>query len=159
MYRATKSSKTLEDKFFDLGVNQKNIKLEKPYNFTTNDIEVTVWPEFVDNKLTAVGNLFIWAYQVRIENKSLEEVKLIKRYCKIIDSEGSIQEINSDGIIGEQPTIMPQDHYQYTSSVHLQNSSGIMMGHYKMQKIDGSFFNVKIPDFSLDIPNAKGVVN
>ncbi len=133
--------------------------LGSPYVSTTSDIEITVRPEFVDSQFSSAGSLYVWIYHVRIDNYSSETIKLINRYWKIIDEKGTIQEVNGEGVVGEQPTILPNNSFQYESGVHLRYPSGIMTGHYQMQRADGTTFNVKIPTFSLDIPNAKLVIN
>ena len=156
MQKITKANKITADKIFNLS---SDVKLEKPYSIITQDVDITVWPEFIDSKLNPIENLFIWAYHVRIQNKSDEPIKLLSRYWRIVDANGIIQEVSGEGVIGEQPKILPQASYQYSSGVHLQSPSGIMMGHYQMQKDDGAIFNAKIPHFSLDVPSSKGVVN
>ena len=40
--------------------------------------------------------------------------------------------------------------FQYSSHVNLQSPSGSMWGTFKMEKDDGTFFEVKIPTFYLD---------
>ena len=84
---------------------------------------------------------------------------MINRYWKITDETGHTQEITGDGVVGEQPKIPTHTSYQYTSGVHLNQPSGIMSGVYQVQKDDGETLDVKIPAFSLDIPNSKGVIN
>ncbi|MBU6140838.1 MAG: Co2+/Mg2+ efflux protein ApaG [Proteobacteria bacterium] len=132
----------------------------KSYSATTKDIEITVWPEFLDSKSSAVGDLFVWAYHVRIDNKSSDSVQLLNRYWRIIDEMGVVQEVNGEGVVGEQPIIISGGSYQYSSGVHLRHPSGIMAGKYQMQKIEGDeVFDVTIPTFSLDVPTIKNVVN
>ncbi|MBM3590625.1 MAG: Co2+/Mg2+ efflux protein ApaG [Alphaproteobacteria bacterium] len=133
---------------------------EKPYVETTNHIEVSVWPEFIDKKTSVLGNLFIWAYHVRIVNKSATEIKLIARFWRIIDECGNVQEIEGDGVVGEQPVILPNSSYQYSSGVHLKYPSGIMSGKYRIKKLNNDeVIEIKIPNFSLDIPSAKKILN
>ncbi len=132
---------------------------QDPYSATTDEIEVAVWPEYIDCQLSSLGNLFIWAYHVRIENRSPEIVKLLTRHWKIIDEQGTIQEIDGDGVVGEQPQILPFESFQYSSGVHLRYPSGIMTGHYEMEKENGEKFEIKIPAFSLDVPSIKNVIN
>ena len=159
MRQILKSNKSLQEDFF--GDSQSIV--EKPYVAITNDIQITIWPEFIDSKSSPIGNLFIWAYHVRIDNKSSETVQLLNRYWRIIDENGAVQEVRGDGVIGEQPIILPDDSYQYSSGVHLRHPSGIMKGTYEMQKIlEGNkekIFEVKIPTFSLDVPSIKSIVN
>jgi ApaG protein len=154
MTQVSRSQKTIEIK---LPILQK--ALTNSYVETTRDIEITVWPEFIDNKSTIVGDLFIWAYHVRIDNKGENSVKLVSRYWRIIDEKGIVQEVAGEGVIGEQPNIEPHSSHQYSSGVHLRNSSGIMTGHYQMTLENGEVFNAKIPTFSLDVPNSKKVIN
>lgn len=155
MTRLSKSNKPLEE----ILLNLAQTATSKPYMAVTNDVYITVWPEFIDNKNSVLGDLFIWSYQVRIDNKSSETLKLINRFWRIIDEQGSVQEISGEGVIGEQPSIMPGSSYQYNSGVHLRYHSGIMTGHYQMQKNNGEVFDVKIPSFSLDVPSIKSVIN
>jgi ApaG protein len=133
---------------------------EKPYVATTSNIEVSVWPEFIDRKTSQLGDLFIWAYHIRIKNKSLEDVKLLSRYWRIIDECGNVQEIEGEGVVGEKPLIVANGSYQYSSGLHLKYPSGIMSGKYRLEKIiNKEIFEIKIPNFSLDIPSSKTVLN
>lgn len=153
MIRTSKSNK------FDESLDSQFAGI-KAYSELSNNVQITVWPEFVDNKLNAAGDIFIWAYHIRIENRNNEAVQLNKRYWRIIDEDGGIQEVNGEGVVGEQPIIAPNASYQYSSGVHLRHPSGIMSGKYFMKKIsDNEVFEVKIPAFSLDVPNLIGVVN
>lgn len=158
MSRTLKSNKPIEEGFLE-----PSQIIVKPYTANTGDIQITVWPEFIDSKSSAIGNLFIWAYHVRIDNKGLETVQLLNRCWRIIDEQGVIQEVRGDGVIGEQPIILPDTSYQYSSGVHLRHPSGIMNGTYEMQKIlendRKKVFEVKIPTFSLDVPSIKSVIN
>lgn len=154
MTQLSKTNKPLKD-ILDFSQG----KIERPYVEVTRDIQITIWPEFIDSKSSAIGDLFIWAYHVRIDNHSSNSVRLVKRYWRIIDEHGVVQEVFGDGVIGEQPLIAPHDSYQYSSGVHLRCHSGIMTGHYQMQKDDGEIFDAKIPTFSLDVPTIKQVIN
>ena len=146
-------------------LNRQNLFLqellqEKPYVEITDQIEVCVWPEFIDKKSNIVGEVFIWAYHVRIFNRSSNEIKILSRYWRIVDERGNIQEVNGEGVIGEQPSIAPNSFYQYSSGVHLKYPSGIMSGKYKIKKIEGDeIIEIKIPNFSLDMPSTKKVLN
>jgi len=155
MNRLSKSNKPTEIKIPNF---QKDL-LTNSYVETTRDIEITVWPEFIDSKSNIVGDLFIWAYHVRIDNKGAEAVRLTNRYWRIVDEKGIVQEVNGEGIIGEQPNILPHTSHQYSSGVHLRYPSGIMTGHYQMRLENGEVFNVKIPAFSLDVPSINSVIN
>lgn len=133
---------------------------QKPYQVLTSKVEISVWPEYIDSRKTPVGEIFIWAYQVRIENRNKFPIQLISRYWRIIDQEGEVQEVKGEGVVGEQPIINSSNSFQYSSGVHLRCPSGIMTGFYKMRNLENSKeFEVKIPTFSLDAPETKTIVN
>lgn len=158
--RLSKSNKSLTSNSLDEEIIFAQAMTNKSYFAATADVEITVWPEFLDSKTSAVGDLFIWAYHVRIDNKSSDTIQLASRYWRIIDEQGIIQEVNGEGVIGEQPIIASGGTYQYSSGVHLRYPSGIMSGKYQMQKIsNNTIFEVMIPAFSLDVPTIKNVVN
>jgi ApaG protein len=62
-------------------------------------------------------------------------------------------------VVGEQPTLKPRDAFRYTSGVPLNTASGTMRGAYQMLTEEGDAFDVEIPEFSLDLPGARRVVN
>ncbi len=155
MNRLSKTSKPLESHLFNLSKATK----ENSYNAITNDIEITVWPEFIDSQISSLGSIFIWSYHVRIDNRGTESVKLLNRHWRIIDEQGTLQKIEGPGVVGEQPQITASESFQYSSGVHLRYPSGIMSGHYQLEKTNGELFDAKIPAFSLDVPTIKGVIN
>lgn len=153
MNRLQKSNKFDEDFYGQLPE-------QKSYSATTCDISVTVWPEFIDNKTSLNGDIYVWSYQVLVENKREEAVQIIKRAWKIVDEKGVVQEISGEGVVGEQPIILPNASFQYSSGVHLSNPSGIMSGKYFIKKIgDEKMLEIEIPHFSLDVPSLQGTIN
>lgn len=123
------------------------------YSQTTRDITVTVQPVFLEDQSSPTENHYVWAYRVRIENKGSETVQLMRRHWKITDAMGRMQEVQGDGVVGEQPLLEPGGSYEYTSGTPLSTPSGIMMGSYQMETGDGQTFDVGIPAFSLDSPH------
>ena len=153
MIRTAKSNK------FNESLDSSNT-FKQSYSKISKNIQVTAWPEFIDSKLSSEGDVFIWSYQIHIENKGKEPVQLIKRYWRIIDESGDLQEVEGQGVIGEQPIIAPGASYQYSSGIHLHNPSGIMNGTYFMKQIkDDTILEVEIPTFSLDVPNLRKIIN
>lgn len=160
MNQILKSNKSSVEKALDGSIlNIPESLLENPYIATTNNIKITVWSEFIDSKASIVGDLFIWAYHIRIDNKSPQIIKLLNRYWRVIDERGVKQKFSGEGVIGEQPSILPGKSYQYSSGIHLNYPSGIMTGRYQMQDGDGKIFDVKVPAFSLDVPSIESVIN
>src|SRR3546814_15563563 len=91
------------------------------------------------------SDLYVWAYQVRIENIGRETVQLRNRYWQITDAFGRVQEVRGPGVVGEQPVLEPGESFEYTSGTPLQTPSGIMVGTYEMEASNGDPFDVDIP--------------
>ena len=102
---------------------------------------------------------YVWAYMVEIENAGEETVQLRARRWTITDGQGRVQLVEGEGVVGEQPVILPGDAYQYTSGCPLGTPSGSMVGSYLMETEDGDEFEAAIPAFSLDMPGARRTVN
>jgi ApaG protein len=122
------------------------------YAQTTNGIEVSVTPIYLEDESRPDENHFFWAYRITIANHSTSAVKLLARYWQIIDGTGRTEEVHGEGVVGEQPLIKVGSSYQYTSGCPLSTPHGIMSGHYTMRTTDNALVRVEIPAFSLDIP-------
>ena len=129
------------------------------YSKSTNDITVSVLPVYIDERSDPSRNLFFWAYQVTIVNNTAFTIKLINRYWHITDANGNVEEVSGSGVVGEQPTLLPDGEFEYTSGCPLKTPSGIMVGHYEFQIEGGNMMRVDIPAFSLDLPDAEPVYN
>lgn len=123
------------------------------YTETTRSITVTVQPLYLEEQSSPTEGHYVWAYRVRIENHGDETVQLKRRHWKITDALGRVQEVQGAGVVGEQPVLQPGQSFEYTSGTPLQTPSGIMMGAYEMEGLDGETFDVSIPAFSLDSPH------
>lgn len=122
------------------------------YIHETNNINVTVYPIFLEQQSNPDNYHFLWAYHIKIHNKSDKIVQLKSRYWRIIDELGRLQEVKGIGVVGEQPILNPGDSFEYTSGTPLSTPSGMMEGHYLMVDPEGGEFAVTIPSFSLDSP-------
>jgi len=129
------------------------------YSKKTRKINITVNPYFLDDQSEPDEQHFVWAYQVTIDNQGNEKVQLKNRYWKIIDSNGSEQEVKGEGVVGEQPVLNPGEKFEYTSGTPLSTPSGFMGGYYEMETKTGKKFEAIIPQFSLDSPFIKNNLN
>ena len=129
------------------------------YSKTTKKINITVNPYFLEDQSEPDDQHFVWAYQVTIDNQSKERVQLINRFWKIIDSNGTKQEVSGQGVVGEQPVLNPGEKFEYTSGTPLSTPSGFMEGYYEMETKKGVKFEAYIPQFSLDSPFASKELN
>ena len=123
------------------------------YTQKTKNISVTVTPIYLEDQSEPDEDHYVWAYQVRIENDSLETVQLRSRHWRITDVNGLVQEVRGAGVVGEQPVLEPGESFEYTSGTPLNAPSGIMVGSYEMQTDEGDTIEVDIPAFSLDSPH------
>ncbi|MEM1377302.1 MAG: Co2+/Mg2+ efflux protein ApaG [Pseudomonadota bacterium] len=129
------------------------------YRETTNGIEVTVRPEFLDEESDPGSSRWFWAYTVIVANHSDQTVQLLARYWQITNALGQVEEVRGPGVIGEQPILEPGDSFQYTSGCPLNTPSGTMVGRYTMQDQNSERFTVNIPGFSLDLPDMARTLN
>ena len=129
------------------------------YTATTRAIRVTVRPQYLPDQSDPAKAQYVWAYQVRIENKGDVAVQLRSRHWKITDGLGRLQEVKGPGVVGKTPRLRPGEVFEYTSGSSLSTSSGFMGGTYQMVSESGENFDIEIPTFSLDTPNAARQLN
>ncbi len=129
------------------------------YAKTTRAITVSVQPTYLPDQSSPEESHFVWAYQVRIENGSNRAVRLLNRCWRITDSQGRIQEVRGEGVVGKQPKLDPGDAFAYTSGTPLATPSGFMTGSYEMESETGERFEIEVPVFSLDSPHQPARLN
>ena len=129
------------------------------YRAVTRQIEVTVEPNFMPGRSSAAEGQYFWSYTIVITNSGEETVQLKTRHWIITDASGRRQEVRGEGVVGEQPKLAPGERFQYTSGVPLPTESGFMTGRYQMVTDRGERFEIDVPTFSLDSPNAKRTLN
>lgn len=127
------------------------------YRAVTRRIEVTVEPDFLEERSSVAKSEYFWSYTIVITNTGAETVQLQTRHWIIIDATGHRHEFRGEGVVGEQPVLRPGERFEYTSGVPLRTASGIMTGRYQMVSESGEHFEIEVPTFSLDSPD--GVSN
>ena len=123
------------------------------YQETTRDIKIRVEPSYMSDQSQPSSDRYFWAYRITIENLSDTTVRLLRRYWRLIDADGSVEEVHGVGVVGETPILAPGEEYSYTSGVPLTTPSGMMQGSFEMVTDKGDVFSVQIPSFSLDSPH------
>jgi ApaG protein len=129
------------------------------YTATTRAIQVTVKPQYLPDQSDPQKSQYVWAYQVRIENRGGEAAQLRSRHWKITDGLGRFQEVKGPGVIGKTPRLRPGEVFEYTSGTSLSTPSGFMGGSYQMVSEAGENFDIEIPTFSLDTPATSRQLN
>lgn len=119
----------------------------------THGIEISVKTQFYSPQSDPKNNEYFFVYEITITNKSNFTVKLLKRYWKITDAFGNVREVKGDGVVGETPSIEPEDSYTYNSGCDFTTEIGKMSGFYTMKKlVDNTQFEVIIPEFVMVLP-------
>ncbi|MDP4536088.1 Co2+/Mg2+ efflux protein ApaG [Alkalimonas collagenimarina] len=120
-------------------------------------IEIETETFYVSAQSDPEQNRYVFAYTIRIHNKGEHTVQLLRRHWLISDANGQQVEVDGEGVVGEKPTLAPNEHFSYTSGAVLDTPVGTMQGHYVMksstQADQPQEFKVDIPLFRLAIPN------
>ena len=125
------------------------------YQAQTRSVVVSVEPFYVEDQSSPEQGLYVFGYRVRLENRGLDTVRLLRRHWRITDALGRMVEVRGDGVVGERPVLSPGQSFEYVSGTPLGTPSGIMVGTYQMvATATGETFAAAIPAFSLDVPGA-----
>src|SRR5690349_21163603 len=133
--------------------------LSPMYKQTTEAIEVTVVPNYVEEHSRPEDGVYVWAYDIEIANRSDEPVLLKNRHWRITNAHGQTLEVAGAGVVGDQPMIRPGETYSYSSYTNLATPSGFMVGSYEMETELGGTVKVNVPPFSLDSPEQTALPN
>ncbi len=119
------------------------------YYRQTEGIRVTVRPVYLREHSEPAQSHHVFAYFVRIENVGKLAAQLLTRRWLIHDSAGEDTEVIGDGVVGDQPVLMPGGVHEYQSFCVLKSGEGFMEGHYGFLRQDGVPFDAAIPRFIL----------
>lgn len=119
-----------------------------------HDISITTKTNYVAEQSSPDMARYVFSYTITITNSGLVPATLLRRHWIITDANGKVQEVRGDGVIGQQPHIMPGESHQYSSAAVLETAVGCMQGSYEMQADDGSEFEAPVDVFNLSVPNA-----
>ena len=117
------------------------------------DISVMAKTQYISEQSAPDSDRYVFAYTITVTNKGELPAKLLSRHWLITDANCKVQEVRGEGVVGEQPHIMPGESYQYTSAALLETPVGCMQGTYQMRADDGVEFDALIPVFNLSTPN------
>jgi len=94
----------------------------------------------------------VFAYTITLVNRGSVAAKLLSRRWIITDADNRTEEVEGEGVVGEQPTLKPGEGFRYTSGAVIETPVGTMHGSYKMLAEDGETFDTDIPQFVLSAP-------
>ena len=125
------------------------LQMDKDDKYRVNiAARVSYLPEQSDE----ADNRYVFAYTITITNAGHAAVKLVSRHWVITDARNHVQEVRGLGVVGEQPSLKPNQSFEYTSGTVLATQVGTMTGSYHMVAEDGTEFDAPIPQFVLSVP-------
>uniref|UniRef100_A0A665VE63 Polymerase delta-interacting protein 2 n=1 Tax=Echeneis naucrates TaxID=173247 RepID=A0A665VE63_ECHNA len=131
--------------------NHPWLELSDVHRETTENIRVTVIPFYMGMREAQNSHVYWWRYCIRLENMGNEVVQLRERHWRIFSLSGTLETVRGRGVVGREPVLSKeQPAFQYSSHVSLQAPSGHMWGTFRIERTDGSHFDVRIPPFSLE---------
>lgn len=115
-------------------------------------IDVRVETTYIENQSDPELDRYVFAYTITIENTGTVSAQLLTRHWIITDAHEKVQEVQGEGVVGEQPHLEPGGSFRYTSGTVIGTPVGTMGGSYQMRADDGTEFDAEIPLFTLSTP-------
>ncbi|GBU12985.1 CO2+/MG2+ efflux protein ApaG [Enterobacterales bacterium] len=115
-------------------------------------VSIQVQSIYIESQSIPEEERYVFAYTITIRNLGRFNVQLLRRYWLITNSNARQTEVQGEGVVGQQPLILPGNEFHYTSGAVLDTPLGTMEGHYEMVAENGEAFRVPIPVFRLAIP-------
>jgi len=112
-------------------------------------LQVEVQTQYLAEESDADSARYVFGYKIQISNISNITVKLLRRHWYISNANGEQEEVEGEGVVGEQPVLAPGESFEYSSGCVLATPFGSMRGSYLMQAEDGTEFSAEIPEFFL----------
>lgn len=116
-------------------------------------IEIAVNTRYLQEHSDPEQDRYAFAYTIDITNRGAESVKLLNRHWRITDDNDHVEEVIGEGVVGQQPEILPGQSFQYTSGAVIGTEIGTMQGSYEMLTARGETFKAAIPAFLLAPPH------
>jgi ApaG protein len=117
-----------------------------------HQIQIDVRTSYLPGQSEPGQNRYVFAYTITITNAGSVPARLVTRHWIITDANEQKREVHGEGVVGEQPYLLPGTSFQYTSGTILETPVGTMQGSYQMIADDGTAFDAEIPSFTLSIP-------
>lgn len=102
---------------------------------TSQEVTVTAESLYQEAYSNPAEQQYVFAYRIRIANNGDRPVTLLSRVWEVTDAAGERRLVEGEGVVGEQPEIMPGQFHEYTSWVQFETPIGAMEGHYIMRRI------------------------
>ena len=114
---------------------------------------ISVRTNYIAEQSDPENQRFVFSYTITILNDGSVPARLMSRHWIITDANGEVEEVQGDGVVGEQPYLKPGEYFEYTSGTIIKTPVGSMQGSYLMHADDGNEFKAPISPFTLSQPN------
>jgi ApaG protein len=119
----------------------------------TQQIKIEVTTQYVVEQSDPDQQAYFFAYHIQITNLGYHTVKLLTRHWIICNANGETFEVKGEGVVGQQPTLKPNQNFSYTSACPLNTPMGVMQGSFRMINLDQKTeFDAIINPFTLALP-------
>ena len=108
------------------------------------DIDVQVETAYVSEHSEPDEDRFVFAYTITLVNRGSVTAQLISRHWFITDADNRTEEVEGEGVVGEQPVLKPGEGFRYTSGAVIETPVGTMHGTYPV-----SYTHLKLPTILL----------
>ena len=115
-------------------------------------INIKVDTNYIHEQSEPDDGRYVFSYTITISNQGNIAARLLSRHWVITDSNGKIQEVTGDGVVGEQPKLKPGEEFIYSSGAIIETPVGAMQGKYFMEAENGVSFDAPIAPFTLAVP-------
>ena len=119
----------------------------------TQQVKIEVTSQYIPDQSNPEQNDYFFAYHIEITNLGHHTVKLLTRHWIICNANGESFEVKGEGVVGQQPTLKPNQSFGYTSACPLNTPMGVMKGSFRMVNLDQKTeFDAMIDPFTLALP-------
>ncbi|WP_428087084.1 Co2+/Mg2+ efflux protein ApaG [Candidatus Thioglobus sp.] len=117
-----------------------------------NNIKIDVQVKFIEAHSRIDANQYAFSYTITLTNNGAVGAQLLSRRWHIQDETGYAEEVVGEGVVGQQPHLMPGESFQYSSGSVIKTATGSMQGAYTMVNDEGQHFEAQIAEFILSEP-------
>ena len=83
-------------------------------------IRVDVDTSYLEDQSDPKERRYVFSYTITIRNEGSVPARLLTRHWIITDSNGKVQEVRGEGVVGEQPYLKPGQGFRYSSGAVLE---------------------------------------
>ncbi|HEX2494195.1 MAG TPA: Co2+/Mg2+ efflux protein ApaG [Steroidobacter sp.] len=137
----------------DRAADASHARLDAPSGVEArHKIRVQAIATYVDEQSKPEDGHYAFSYTITIRNEGQVPARLLTRRWLITDANGKVKEVRGDGVVGEQPYLLPGQGFRYSSGAVIDTPVGAMQGSYEMVADDGARFEAPIAPFTLAMP-------